>query len=48
VPTHPPSATAAPRKPSSSGTPGWALAGLGALVVLAGAAALAAARRRTR
>jgi hypothetical protein len=48
VPTHPPSATAAPRQPSSSGTPGWALAGLGALVVLAGAAALAAARRRTR
>jgi hypothetical protein len=48
APTHPPSATAAPRQPSSSGTPGWALAGLGALVVLAGAAALAAARRRTR
>jgi hypothetical protein len=47
--THPPSATPAPAAASSSGPSGWALAGLGALVVLVGGAALAAAtRRRTR
>jgi hypothetical protein len=44
--THPPSATAEPREPSSSGTPGWVLAGLAGLVVLAVAAALAVTRRR--
>jgi hypothetical protein len=47
--TNPPPASAEPSEPSSSGTPGWvlaALAGLGALVVLAGAAATR--RRRTQ